>query len=143
MFSIISSPSSENIRINPFGEEGAALYDCDVSRMPERYKQAHAVQNELVISALSCHEETLHSVVVDLGSGTANDGLEILARSTSAIYVRIDNSLPMIDLAKAKMHRRGFNNRSVFLERSFLAFNNVDVIYRYGQLSVLAAERTA
>jgi len=120
--------SAQPDRFSPFGDAGAAMYDNDASRMPERYKHAHTIQNEIIIRALSCHLGDKHKVVIDLGAGTANDGLDILAKAPRAFYVGLDNSPPMIRRAREKMERAGFAERSMFLERSFLTTSAHDVV---------------
>jgi SAM-dependent methyltransferase len=113
--SAASMPKSD---LGAFGSAGAARYDVDVRRMPRRYKTAHRLQNKLIIDAALALGAS-HPVVVDLGCGTANDGLEILSRTSSALYVGVDHSPYMLRQAVRKLSRHGFEKRAVFLEEDF------------------------
>ncbi|MDP2605452.1 MAG: class I SAM-dependent methyltransferase [Deltaproteobacteria bacterium] len=109
---------AEKLALEPFGPLGAARYDVDASRMPRRYKCAHKIQNELVINALR-KSSAPKPTVLDLGCGTANDGFQILSKTTSAIYFGLDYSSHMIKRAEDKLARHGLKKRSLFLERDF------------------------
>ena len=116
----------------PFGARGAATYDDDAARMPERYKIAHAIQNDLVVELVRRDSSCGRAIVVDLGTGTANDGVDILDRSERALYMGIDISLPMVSRAKHKMLQKGHSRRSAFLVRDFrtTTFNDVERFLR-------------
>lgn len=111
-------PPAETLALQPFGRSGAARYDVDASRMPRRYKCAHKIQNELVITALRS-ATVAQPVVLDLGCGTGNDGLHILSKTNSAIFFGLDYSSHMIERARDKLGRHRFKKRNLFLERDF------------------------
>ncbi len=113
--------------LSAFGVRGAGTYDDDAARMPTRYKIAHTIQNELIVNVLdSCSSRDV-SVVVDLGAGTANDGLDILNQAARTLYLGIDNSLAMIERAKDKMRVCGYSERSAFLTGDFRTITASDV----------------
>lgn len=102
----------------PFDTCDPAEYDEEYLRMPRRYKHARTIQNEIVCSGLR-GSSAKPAVVVDLGSGTANDGLYILKNVGESFYLGIDRSSPMITRARDKMRNQGFDGRSVFLQQDF------------------------
>lgn len=111
----------------PFGRIGAAIYDHDASCMPRRYKYAHAIQNEIVRTALK-NSSTANPVVVDLGCGTAADGIDILLKVGDAIYLGVDYSRHMLARAVDKFDRHSLQSRGLFLKRD-LRFVTADDIY--------------
>jgi Methyltransferase domain len=111
-----SAPKTVTLR--PFGRIGAARYDNDTRGMPRRYHVAHAIQNELVLRSLNISRSP-HPVIVDLGCGTANDGLSLLSRAENAIYVGIDYSSHMLARAATKLTRGGYKSRNLLLDRDF------------------------
>jgi len=117
----------------PFGPSGAAGYDIDASIMPRRYKSAHRIQNQLVRQALALSAAP-HPVVIDLGCGTGNDGLQILQHATTAIYVGVDLSRHMLARAATKLRRAGFENRSILLRRDFRWLTSDDLSNSVGGL---------
>lgn len=127
-----SNPSTE--QLDPFGTVGASTYDDDAARMPTRYKRAHTIQNELVVNALRSNKALLgKKVVVDLGAGTSNDGLEILSRSPQAFYLGIDYSQPMVARAEEKMRLHGYAQRSAFLQCDFLTARLGDIMHELAE----------
>lgn len=109
----------------------------DAQHMPPHYKRAHKIQNDLVITSLRKSEQNKLHVVVDLGCGTANDGIDILSRTENEFYLGVDNSVPMIERAKCKMQSRAFEKRSYFLIRDFRQMSVMDIT---GTLSLLKLE---
>lgn len=102
----------------PFGHYGAAQYDRDSEAMPRRYKSAHKLQNEIICQALK-RQKSSWPLVVDLGCGTGNDGIEILSKASNAIFVGVDYSTHMLARASEKFKQRGFDTKSVFIRRDF------------------------
>ncbi len=110
----------KSIEEGPFGPIGAATYDDQALCMSRRYKDAHAIQNRSVRTALR-NSSTPHPVVVDLGCGTAADGIDILLQAGDAIYLGLDYSRHMLARAIDKFDRHGLQNRGIFLERDLRA----------------------
>jgi tRNA (cmo5U34)-methyltransferase len=119
-------PTTETLALEPFGRLGAARYDVDAFCMPCRYKRAHKIQNDLIIDALR-KATAPGPIVLDLGCGTANDGLYILSKTNSAIYFGLDYSSHMIKRAKNKLGRHRFAKRSLLIERDFRLVNLSDL----------------
>ena len=110
----------------PFDSCDPAIYDEEYLRMPQRYKQARNIQNKL--ACISLRRSHGNSVIIDFGSGTANDGLQILKEVDNSFYFGIDRSLPMVNLAMSKLHAAGFDARSVIMQSDFFSGSMYDDI---------------
>jgi len=106
---------STQTKRDPFDWAGAARYDLEYKKISRRYKYAHALQNRLVDCALRGGNSGA-AIVVDLGCGTANDGLEILRSRRNAIYLGIDKSEAMLARARRKLRAADFGPRSILVK---------------------------
>lgn len=120
-----SHESYHRDEIGPFSKIGASAYDKDAAYMPRRYKTAHAIQNDLICSLLK--KNAKFSIVVDLGCGTANDGVDILSRIRNASYVGIDSSDDMLAVARRKFTQNSLQDRCLFIKCDFRSLNADDL----------------
>lgn len=117
---------SETNLLDRFGSSSAAIYDLEASRMPRRYKEAHKIQNKLVVNFLKKLAGS-QRVVLDLGCGTASDGVRILSEATNAIYLGLDYSKHMLKHAKRKFSQDKLLGRSLLLEQDFRSIRAGDL----------------
>lgn len=102
---------------DPYCLLGAKRYDIEGSCMSQRYKEAHKIQNSIVCN--TCEISTCEKpVVIDFGCGTGTDGIDILSKNRRAIYIGIDSSTHMLNIAKKKFEQK-FTDRYVFLNLDF------------------------
>ena len=110
-----------------YGASGAKRYDLEAHHMAERYREARRAQNAVVgdrTGGVTCRSH----VVVDLGCGTASDGLAILSANPRAKYVGVDASLHMLRQARTKLkERREFADRVVLVHRDFCHMRTGDL----------------
>lgn len=109
-----------------FGSAGAASYDIEASMMPRRYKYARATQNAIVCSSITSRPTTT-CVVIDLGCGTAIDGIDILSKAPNAIYIGIDKSTYMLAQAAIKYSKFSLEERGIFLKRDIFELTAADI----------------
>ena len=94
----------------PFDNCAPKGYDEEYSRMPRRYKRARSIQNKFVCQGLR-NSAIGTAVLIDLGAGTANDGLHVLNKIRHSFYLGIDRSVPMINWATNKLRVEGYSSR--------------------------------
>lgn len=102
---------------DPFSLEGSLMYDQEASCISDRYKEAHLIQNSVIIRMLTNNNK--NSVILDFGCGTGSDGLEILTEISNAIYVGLDSSEYMLKIALKKFDNNKLKSRSFFLRSDF------------------------
>lgn len=85
-----------------FGRKGAGNYDFDAESMPDRYSTSHRIQNEIVLAHVRS-EYDVWPAILDLGCGTAIDGVSLSKYASQVRYIGIDKSKSMLDVARNKM----------------------------------------
>jgi SAM-dependent methyltransferase len=127
-----ASQSTKRGLLRPFSRSGSVRYDHDTEGMPRRYHTAHAIQNDLVSSFLKTGQGG--QIVVDLGCGTANDGLCLLSGTRNVIYLGVDYSEHMLTRASDKLERAGFKDRSFLIERDFRNVTKYEIFEAIGRM---------
>lgn len=132
MFEYIADRNSRITKINddknkkPYNLRGSTRYDIEASCMSRRYHEAHNIQNSIITEYLST-AVCKNGIVLDIGCGTANDGIEILSRNLTINYVGIDYSKYMLNEASRKLEREIINQRCLLLNYDFrnLSYKNI------------------
>jgi SAM-dependent methyltransferase len=106
---------------NPYSLEGSTFYDIEAAFISDRYKEAHRIQNSIVINALN---NIPNPVIIDFGCGTGSDGLEILSKLSTSHYIGIDSSIYMLQVASKKFEKEILSSRSLFIKQDIRNLTN-------------------
>lgn len=80
----------------------AEAYEEEYDRMPQRYRQARDIQMTFVLSAART-TSFVPSIILDLGCGTARQGMDVLSGSRNTFYLGLDRSEAMLKYAARKL----------------------------------------